>query len=78
MFPDHPPEAKHHPAIAAARAVVVGMMNLAQWWPIIALGAVVVTGKVIVAWLAIRKTDTKDVPKTVTALAELFRWWRLH
>jgi hypothetical protein len=52
------------------------MINLAQWCPVIALGAMVVTGNVIVAWLAIRKTDPKDVPKTVTALAELFRWWR--
>jgi Kef-type K+ transport system membrane component KefB len=51
------------------------MLNLAEWWPAIALGAVVVTvvGKIIVVWLALRKTDTKDVPKTVTALAELFR-----
>jgi site-specific recombinase XerD len=32
----------------------------------------------LVAWFAITQDDTKDVPKTVTALAELFRWWRLR
>lgn len=48
------------------------------WWPVIALGALAVIGKVTVAWLAIRKTDPKDVPKTVTALAEPFRCWRLR
>lgn len=51
-------------------------MNIAEWWPVITASALVVIGKVIIVWLALRKTDPADRPAIITALAELFRWWR--
>jgi hypothetical protein len=54
------------------------MVNLAEWWPVIALSAVVVTGKVIIVCWSLRSTEPKDRPAIITALAEMFRWWRLR
>jgi hypothetical protein len=50
-------------------------LNLAEWWPVI---TVVVTGKVIIVCWSLRGTKPEDRPAIITALAELFRWWRLR
>lgn len=56
----------------------VGMISVAGWWPVIALGAMVVTGNVIIVCWSLRGTKPKDRPAIIAALAELFRWWRLR
>jgi hypothetical protein len=40
------------------------------------VGVVAVVGRIIIVWLALRETKPEDRPTIITALAELFRWWR--
>jgi hypothetical protein len=56
------------------------MMNIAEWSPVIALGAVVVTavGRIIIICWSLRGTKPEDRPAIITALAEMFRWWRFR
>jgi hypothetical protein len=53
--------------------------NIAQWWPVFTLGALAVTAvvKIISLRLALRDTKPADRAEIITALAELFRSWRL-
>lgn len=56
------------------------MVNIAEWWPAVAVGAVVVTavGRIIIVCWSLRGTKPEDRPEIIRALAELFRWWRLR
>jgi hypothetical protein len=42
------------------------------------VGVVTVVGRITIVWLALRETKPEDRPTIITALAELFRWWRLR
>jgi hypothetical protein len=56
------------------------MLNLAEWWPVVTVSVVVVTGVVkvtIVCW-SLRDTKPEDRAEIIRALAEMFRWWRLR
>jgi hypothetical protein len=59
---------------------VVDMVSIVAWWPAITLGALAVTAvvKIVVLRMALRDTKPEDRPAIITALAELFRWWRLR
>jgi hypothetical protein len=59
---------------------VVAVLNVAEWWPAITVGAVVVTaaGRVVIVCWSLRGTQPEDRPEIIRALAEMFRWWRLR
>jgi hypothetical protein len=56
------------------------MLKIAEWWPVITVSAVDVTDgvKIIILRLALRDTKPEARPAIITALAEMFRWWRLR